>query len=96
MAKKQWQLLTEIEGTLNADILRGFLEAQGVSVLLSQEGVGHYIYATNIGTLGRVEVLVPEDQLALARQILEDFEAGVYADTPPMDTSSDEEQGEEY
>jgi len=80
MSAKKWAVLDEVGGTLNAELIKGLLEAQGVPAVLSQEGAGHYAYAMNVGSLGQVQILVPEDSLAEARQILSDYYAGKFED----------------
>ena len=77
MAEQTWEVLTEIDGELNAEIMRGLLEAQGIPVSLSQEGAGK-VYGLTIGEFGRVEILVPSDYLAQARQVLVDLNNGVF------------------
>jgi flagellar biosynthesis/type III secretory pathway M-ring protein FliF/YscJ len=91
MAAKKWAVLDEVGGTLNAELIKGLLEAQGVSVVLSQEGAGHYAYAMSVGSLGQVQILVPEDNLEEARQILADYYAGKFENQDFEDF--DEQQG---
>jgi hypothetical protein len=78
MSEKKWAVLDEVGGTFNAELIKGLLEAQGVPVVLSQEGAGHYAYAMTVGTLGQVQILVPEDHLEDARQIMADYYAGKF------------------
>lgn len=80
MSEQTWELLTEVDGELNAEIMRGLLEAQGIPVNLSQEGAGK-VYGLTIGEFGRVEILVPSGYLAQARQVLVDLNNGVF-DSP--------------
>jgi hypothetical protein len=77
MGKGQWQPLIEISGEPQAEILKGLLEAQGISVRLSQEGVGR-VLAVTVGPLGQVQILVPEDELAQARKVIEKYNAGEF------------------
>lgn len=79
MAEIQWEVVYETNGMLLAEILRGLLEAQEISVVLSQEGVGR-VYGLTVGTLGRVQVLVPASDLERAQHILEEYENGEMAD----------------
>ena len=55
---EDWIVLDEVAGMLQAEILRGLLEAQEISTVLSQEGAGRAIGLT-IGTLGTVQILIP-------------------------------------
>jgi len=62
-------------GRLHADIIRGFLEAAGFSVLLYQESAGA-VYGLTVGPLGEVRILVPADQAADARDLLAAMDRG--------------------
>jgi len=75
MDKESWEVVDEVSGDLQAEILGGLLEAQGLQVWLSQEGAGR-AYGLNLGELGRVHILVPNHQAGAARQILEQYYAG--------------------
>ena len=95
MSTDQWEVLYEVEGTFQAEILRGLLESQGIDVFLSQEGAGHSAFAVTVGALGQVQILVPSSQLAQAQEVLRDYNAGVFEDTEPFDTSSEPEETNE-
>ena len=85
MPAEKWEVLETVGGSFQAEILRGLLEAQGVSVVLSQEGAGHSAYAVTVGPLGEVQILVPSEELPEARKILDDYYNGAYEDIPPLD-----------
>ncbi len=70
MDELKWELLTETNGRLQADLLKSYLEAEGIEVELFQEAVGHHIYPVMIDGLGRVQIFVPKSQLAQARELL--------------------------
>ncbi len=81
-------------GLLEADMLKSFLEVQGLQVVLSQESVGRTL-GLSAGRLGKVEVLVPEGQVELATQLIDEIEQGKFdnidfpedeEDTAPQDT----------
>lgn len=74
MDEMKYELLTELNSRMQADLLESFLEANGVDVELFQESVGHSIYPVNVDMLGRVQVFVPKDKLQKAKELLEDFE----------------------
>ncbi|NIS79231.1 MAG: hypothetical protein GTO14_03205 [Anaerolineales bacterium] len=69
-------------GVLEAEILRGLLEARGISVRLSHESVAT-IYGLSVGPLAAVDILVPTSQVSEARQILEDYHAGRLMEEDP-------------
>ena len=72
MGEKNWELLDEISGSIDAEIIRGLLESQGIKVILSQEGAGRAIGLT-VGPMGEIQILVPKDQLDIAQEILADY-----------------------
>jgi hypothetical protein len=77
MSERKWVCVERTAGDLQAEIIRGLLEAQGVPARLSQEGAGRAL-VTTVGPLGVVEVLVaPEDERA-ALQVLEDYRLGKF------------------
>lgn len=89
MSDDQWVMIDEVPGTLQAELLRGLFEAQGLPVLLSQEGAGH-AFALTVGAMGRVQILVPAPFAERAREVLEQYYAGEFADRgPAIDPRSD-------
>lgn len=74
MDKKLVQIST-IPGLLNADMIRLFLESQGIDCLVSQESAGRALGLTVDG-LGSARVYVPEDQVETAEALLQAFERG--------------------
>ena len=84
MTQQQWAVVDEVDGPFQADIIRGLLEAQDISVLVSKPGAGAAIGIT-LGLLGRVQILVQSDDLERARQIVSDYYAGAYMDQQLVD-----------
>lgn len=80
-------------GLLEADMLKGFLEAQGLKVLLSQESVGRTL-GLSAGTLGKVEVMVPEEQVAEAKRLLTAIENGEFEDFDYSEDSNNASQND--
>ena len=66
----EWELLTEVSGRLQADLIKSHLEAEGIEVELFQEAVGHHAYPVTVDGLGRVQIFVSKVRLAAARRIL--------------------------
>ena len=52
---KSWVLLAKTNESIQAELLRGLLEAQGIRVLLAKEGAAKAI-GLEMGALGEVEV----------------------------------------
>lgn len=73
MDELKWELLTKSSGRFEADLLKSYLEAEGIEVQLFQEGAGQDIYPLTFGPLAMVQVFVPNDKINDARSILENF-----------------------
>ena len=80
MDTETWQVVAEISGEVQAELLRGLLEAQGIQVLLNQEGAGR-AYGLAIGSLGTVQILTPKSSAEIARQVLSDYYSGRFEAT---------------
>ncbi len=80
MTEPSWQVIEEVSGSGIAEILRGLLEAQGIEVLISQEGAGHFGYPVTVGRLGAVQILVRVENASQAESILAEFHRGELAD----------------
>ena len=75
MSKMKYELLTELNGRLEADLLKSYLEANKIDVELFQESVGQHAYPVTVDGLGRVQVFVPKVEIQEARQLLKAFTA---------------------
>jgi hypothetical protein len=75
MDQLKWELLTEINGRFEADLLKSYLEAEGIQVQLFQEGTGQDIYPLTLGPLAMVEVFVPKEKFEAAQNILDSYKS---------------------
>ena len=67
---RKWVLVDSTSGMMMAEMLKSLLEAEGILVMLTQEGAGHAMGLT-VGPLGEVQVLVASDQEEAAREIID-------------------------
>lgn len=75
-------------GQLQANIVKGMLEAAGIPAQLSQEGAGA-AYGLTVGPLGLVEILVPADRAEEAEALIAAMERGeMDEDRPASPTAS--------
>ena len=72
MKDDQWEVVDEVAGELQGELIRGLLEAKEIEVVSSQEGIGH-VYATTVGAFGCVQILVPVKDAPLAKKILDHY-----------------------
>ena len=89
MPQENWVVLEQVSGSAVAEMLKGLLEAQGLEVLLSQEGIGGWAIPVVVGPLGEIQVLVKEDQLEQAQQVMVSYHAGLFEN---VDYSTDSEE----
>ncbi len=75
MSDESWEVVDEVPGDIQAEILRGLLEAQGLRVWLNKEGAGHAM-GVEIGMLGKVQILVPAHEAEEALIILDQYYSG--------------------
>ena len=75
MNEMQWEKLTDIYGRMEADVLKSYLEAEGIPVELFQEAVGHHAFPTTVDGLARVQFFVPRDKAVQARKALQEYMA---------------------
>ena len=73
MEELKWDLLCEVQGRLEAEFIKSYLEAQGIDVELFQESVGHHIYPVTVDGLGRVQIFVPKEQTKEARKLFDEY-----------------------
>lgn len=74
MDELKWDLLAEVSGRAEAEVIKAFLIGNGIEgVELFQETLGVHIYPSNLDMLGIVQMFVPKEQLDAARQLLEEY-----------------------
>jgi hypothetical protein len=76
MDEMKWEMIIEVTGRGNAELLKSYLEAEGVPVQLIQESAGQSLFPVNIEGLGSVQVYVPKDQAEAARELLTAYDTG--------------------
>jgi hypothetical protein len=74
-----WVCVDTLQGRLEAEIVRGMLEAQEIEVQLSQESSAA-IYGLGVGPLAEVEIFVREGQRAEAESLLDRYHRGTLED----------------
>jgi len=78
MDEMKWEKLTDVYGRLEADVIKSFLEAEGISVELFQEAIGLHAFPTTIDGLGRVQLFVPKEKVEEARKLFEAYQTSTY------------------
>ncbi len=74
MSEMKYEMLAEIYGRMEAELIKSYLEANDIDVELFQESVGQNIYPTTIDQLGKVQVFVKKENLEEARILLKEME----------------------
>jgi len=73
MDEMKWELLTEVQGRLEAEFIKSYLGSQGIDIELFQESVGHHIYPVTVDGLGRVQLFVSKEQAKEAHRLLDEY-----------------------
>ncbi len=96
MTEERWEEVDEVQGMLQAELLRGLLEAQGIPVWLTQEGAGRAMGLT-VGVMGTVQILVPQGSVEKAREVLDGYYSGEFAARgPEVDPRNDSDTPLDY
>jgi len=93
MIEEEWILVDRVQGQLQAEILKGLLEAHGIMVWANSQGAAR-AYAVSVGTLGAVELLVPSSAADQARQVLDAYYRGDFENVELEGSETDEDPEE--
>ena len=74
MEELKYELLAEVQGRMEADLIKSFLEAHKIPVELFQESVGHTAFPITIDGLGRVQLFVPKEKSKEAHELLDMYQ----------------------
>jgi len=94
MVEEEWVVVDRVQGQLQAEILKGMLEAQGIMVWLNSQGAAH-AYAVSVGSMGAVELLVPSSAVEQTRQVLDAYYRGDFENTELEESETERESDEE-
>ena len=78
----QWYKIAEVQGRLDADLIKSLLEANGIEVELIQEALGHSVIPVTINGLGRVQIFISKLKVEEALLILRDFPGSIILFSP--------------
>lgn len=81
----EYTLVATAAGRMEAEILRGLLEAHGVPVWLLGESAGSAI-GLGVGPLGEIDVRVPAEYEEQAREILAQYYSDLLVDDEESDS----------
>lgn len=84
MDEMKYEKIGEANSHAEADIIKSFLEAEGIDVELFDESISHSAYSM---ALARVQIFVPKEQVEQARELLKNFD-----DIQPEADDEDEEE----
>jgi hypothetical protein len=74
MDELTWEMLIEVNDRTEADVLKSFLEAEGISVEIFQESVAVNNYPTSFS---RAQLFVPKIRAKEARKLLKAYQSGI-------------------
>ncbi len=71
MTEEKWIIVCRAAGMVNARIILGRLQTDGIPARLQYEAIGVLSYALDVDGLGEVQIFVPESSADQAREVLE-------------------------
>ena len=77
--RSEYVVLVSVSGKLEAEIIRGMLQAYGIDAVMSHEAAAS-IYGLGVGPTAQVDILVPEQMLDEAQNLLDDYQSDRLAD----------------
>ena len=70
MTEENWVIAYRAAGMVNAQIILGRLQTEGIPVRLQYETIGVISYSLDVDGLGEVKIFVPESFARQAKEIL--------------------------
>jgi len=70
MTEENWVVAYRAAGMVNAQIILGRLQTEGIPVRLQYETIGVISYSLDVDGLGEVKIFVPESFARQAKEIL--------------------------
>ena len=70
MTEENWVVTYRAAGMVNAQIILGRLQTEGIPVRLQYETIGVISYSLDVDGLGEVKIFVPESFARQAKEIL--------------------------
>jgi len=77
MDELKYEMIIEVNGRLEAEMIESLLEAEGIDVELVQESIGHSAYPVAVDGLGRVQIFVPKGKEKEAREWIKAYREGI-------------------
>lgn len=82
MTNKDWKTLTKITDPINASLLQGRLQAEGIPAIMRTGEAAGSLYGLTTGPLAEIKIFVPSDRLNEARQLLQQIEDESETESP--------------
>ena len=68
--EENWIVVYRAAGLVNAQIISGRLQTDGIPTRLQYEAIGVILYSLDVDGLGEVQIFVPESSVNQAKEIL--------------------------
>ena len=73
MDQLNWELLTEVQGRWEADIIKAYLAGHGIDSELFQESLGSSSFPTMLDILGRVQIFIEKANKKKADKLMKAY-----------------------
>jgi hypothetical protein len=74
MDELKYELLAEVYGRMEAELIKSYLVAHEIDVELFQESIGKNIYPTTFDALGNVQIFVEKDKMEEALELIAELQ----------------------
>ena len=92
MSELKYELLAEVQGRAEAEVLKAFLIGNGIEdVELIQEALGQSVYPTTLDILGNVQLFVPKAQFEAAQQLLNEYQTMSIDESVTLESTEEDE-----
>lgn len=68
--KPEFVVVETVQGEVKANVLKSHLESEGIPVVLAYESAG-VVFGVTVDGLGKVRIMVPEQFVDQAREVIE-------------------------
>ena len=74
MDELKYELIAEVYGRMEAELIKSYFEAHEIDTELFQESIGQNIYPTTVDMFGNVQIFVSKDKIEEALVLLNEIQ----------------------
>ena len=90
MDELKWEHLTDVQGRMQADLLKAYFQEYDIEIEMFQEALGQHILPTALDILGNVQIFVAKADAEVARKLLDEYNNSEETDAEDEDDEEEE------